>query len=227
MTLFPRINRYFSFPHLDDEQLLEELIPKDKGLGRHSRAAHLDKCAFCAERATELELFLDELVETDSISLPAFSASLAANVGETVDVRQNHIMDRVRNASTSLKHTPVLSFPTFKRLSSRRDNGIGWWLSAATAAGLLLGVAVGQFLHFHPEQTMTSLDASLEPQLIASETTRENQPQTPITFTDSLTDSDETFLEEIEVILSNPQIPELSPFDEITPQIREVSINVW
>ena len=227
MTLFSRINRYFSSPHLNDEQLLEELIPKGKRPGRHTRTAHLNKCAFCAERATELELFLDELVEIDSISLPAFSASLAANAGRSVDVQQNHIMDRVRNASKSLKETPVLSFPTSKQLSSRQDNGIGWWLSAATAAGLLLGVTLGQFVHFHPEQAMTGLDASLEPQIIASETTRENQPQTPITFADSLTDSDETFLEELEVILSRPQVPELSPFDEITPQIREVSINVW
>ena len=227
MTLFSRINRYFSSPHLNDDQLLEGLIPKGKRPGRHTRTAHLNKCVFCAERATELELFLDELVEIDSISLPAFSASLAANAGRSVDVQQNHIMDRVRNASKSLKETPVLSFPTSKQLSSRQDNGIGWWLSAATAAGLLLGVALGQFLHFHPEQTMTDLDASLEPQIIASETTRENQPQTPIRFADSLTDSDETFLEELEVILSRPQVPELSPFDEITPQIREVSINVW
>lgn len=227
MTLFSRINRYFSSPHLNDEQLLEELIPKGKRPGRHTRTAHLNKCVFCAERATELELFLDELVEIDSISLPAFSASLAANTGRSVDAQQKHIMDRVRNASKSLKETPVLSLPASNQLSSRQDNGIGWWLSAATAAGLLLGVALGQFLHFHPEQTMTDLDASLEPQIIASETTRENQPQTPIRFADSLTDSDETFLEELEVILSRPQVPELSPFDEITPQIREVSINVW
>jgi len=227
MTLFSRINRYFSSPHLNDDQLLEGLIPKGKRPGRHTRTAHLNKCVFCAERATELELFLDELVEIDSISLPAFSASLAANTGRSVDAQQKHIMDRVRNASKSLKETPVLSLPASNQLSSRQDNGIGWWLSAATAAGLLLGVALGQFLHFHPEQTMTDLDASLEPQIIASETTRENQPQTPIRFADSLTDSDETFLEELEVILSRPQVPELSPFDEITPQIREVSINVW
>ena len=227
MTLFSRINRYFSSPHLNDDQLLEGLIPKGKRPGRHTRTAHLNKCVFCAERATALELFLDELVEIDSISLPAFSASLAANAGRSVDAQQKHIMDRVRNASKSLKETPVLSLPASNQLSSRQDNGIGWWLSAATAAGLLLGVALGQFLHFHPEQTMTDLDASLEPQIIASETTRENQPQTPITFADSLTDSDETFLEELEVILSRPQVPELSPFDEITPQIREVSINVW
>ena len=227
MTLFSRINCYFSSPHLDDEQLLEELIPKGERPERHSRAAHLNKCDFCSERATELELFLDELVETDSLSLPAFSASLAANTGRTVDVQQNHIMDRVRNASEALQQNPVLSFPASKQLSRRRDTGIGWWLSAATAAGLLLGVGVGQFLLTNPEQTMTGLDASVEPRIIAIETPQENQPDTPITFTNSLTESDEAFLDELEVILSRPQVPQLSPFDAITPQIREVSVNVW
>ena len=43
MTLFSRINRYFSSPHLNDEQLLEELIPKGKRPGRHTRTAHLNK----------------------------------------------------------------------------------------------------------------------------------------------------------------------------------------
>lgn len=227
MTFFSRINCYFSSPHLDDEQLLEELIPKGERPERHSRAAHLNKCDFCSERATELELFLDELVETDSLSLPAFSASLAANTGRTVDVQQNRIMDRVRNSSEALQQTPVLSFPVSKQFSSRRDTGIGWWLSAATAAGLLLGVGVGQFLLSNPEPTMTGLDASLEPRIVATETPQENQPHTQITFTNSLTESDEAFLDELEVILSRPQVPQLSPFDAITPQIREVSVNVW
>ena len=227
MTLLSRINCYFSSPHLDDEQLLEELIPKGERPERHSRAAHLNKCDFCSERATELELFLDELVETDSLSLPAFSASLAANTGRTVDVQQNHIMDRVRNASEALQQNPVLSFPASKQLSRRRDTGIGWWLSAATAAGLLVGVGVGQFLLSNPEPTMTGLDASLEPRIVATETPQENQPHTQITFTNSLTESDEAFLDELEVILSRPQVPQLSPFDAITPQIREVSVNVW
>ena len=92
---------------------------------------------------------------------------------------------------------------------------------------LLLGIAVGQLLHFHPEQTMTSLEASLEPPIVASETAREQRPQTRISSTDSVIESDDTFLDDLEVILSRPQVPELSPFDEITPQIRAVSVNVW
>ncbi len=74
---------------------------------------------------------------------------------------------------------------------------------------------------------MPSLETSLEPPIVASETTREQRPQTPITSTDSVIESDDTFLDDLEVILSRPQVPELSPLDEITPQIRAVSVNVW
>ena len=227
MTFYSRINRYFSSPHLDDEMLLEELIPKGERRKRHPRSTHLNECDFCAERATELELFLDELVETDSLSLPAFSISPPSDAGRTFDVQQSRIMDRVRNLSKSSTPNRVLSLPASEHLPTRWTTHTGWWLSAATAAGLLLGIAVGQLLHFHPEQTMTGLDASLEPRIVAAETAQESRPQTPITFTDLPIEAGDTFLDELEVVLSRPQVPELSLLDEITPQIREVSLNVW
>ncbi len=227
MTFSSRVNRYFSSPHLDDEKLLEQLVLKGGSLGRHSRSAHLDECDLCADRATELELFLDELIETDARSFPAFSASYTTEAGRTFAVQQNQIMDRIRNLSESSTQNRILSFPASKQLSTRLANNTGWWLSAATAAGLLLGIAVGQLLNFHPEQTMTSLEASLEPPIVASETAREQRPQTRISSTDSVIESDDTFLDDLEVILSRPQVPELSPLDEITPQIRAVSVNVW
>lgn len=227
MTFYPRVNRYFSSSHLDDEKLLEQLVPKGGNLGPQSRSAHLDECDFCAERVTELEMFIDELVKTDAHSLPAFSTSHPTDEGRIFGVQQNQIMDRIRNLSESSTRNHILSFPASKQLPTRWARSTGWWMSAATAAGLLLGIAVGQLLHFHPEQTMTSLETSLEPPIVASETTREQRPQTPITSTDSVIESDDTFLDDLEVILSRPQVPELSPFDEITPQIREVSVNVW
>ena len=227
MTFYSRINRYFSSPHLDDEQLLEHLVAKNGSLGRHPRSAHLNECDFGADRATELELFWDELVATDMHSLPVFSANHPADEGQGSGVQQNQIMDPIRNLSESSTSNRTLGFPTSKQLPTRWEKSAGWWLSAATAAGLLLGIAVGQFLHFHPEQTMTNLEASLESPMVTSEMAREQRPQNLISPTDSAIESDDTFLNDLEIILSRPQIPELTPLDEITPQIRQVSVNVW
>ena len=227
MTFYSRVNRYFSYPHLGDEKLLEQLILKGGNLTQQSRPVHLDECDLCAERVTELAMFLDELVKTDAHSLPAFSISHPTGEGKTFGVQQNQIMDRIRNLPKSSTQNHILSFPASKQLPTRWATSTGWWLSAATAAGLTLGIAVGQLLHFHPEQTMTSLETSLEAPIVASETTREQRPQTAIASTDSVIESDDTFLDDLEVILSRPQVPELSPLDEITPQIRAVSVNVW
>ncbi len=150
MTFYSRVSRYFSSPHLGDEKLLEQLVPKGGHLGQQSRSAHLDECDFCAERVTELEMFLDELVKTDTHSLPAFSTSHPTDEGRTFGVQQNQIMDRIRNLPESSTPNHILSFPTSKQLPTRWARSTGWWLSAATAAGLILVISVVQLLHFHP-----------------------------------------------------------------------------
>ena len=61
MTFYSRVNRYFSSPHLGDEKLLEQLVLKGGNLAQQSRPVHLDECDLCAERVTELAMFLDEL----------------------------------------------------------------------------------------------------------------------------------------------------------------------
>ena len=58
MTFYSRVNRYFSSPHLGNEKLLEQLVPKGGNLAQQSRSVHLDECDLCAERVTELEMFL-------------------------------------------------------------------------------------------------------------------------------------------------------------------------
>ena len=110
MTFYSRVNRYFSSPHLGDEKLLEQLVLKGGNLAQQSRPVHLDECDLCAERVTELAMFLDELVKTDAHSLPAFSISHPTGEGRTFGVQQNQIMDRIRNLPKS--STPK-SYPEF------------------------------------------------------------------------------------------------------------------
>ena len=38
---------------------------------------------------------------------------------------------------------------------------------------------------------------------------------------------DDAFLDEIDLMLVAPRIPELDPLDEITPRIREVAVSPW
>ena len=52
------------------------------------------------------------------------------------------------------------------------------------------------------------------------------QPSTA-SFIDPAQQPDDPFLDELELMLSGPHVPGLSPLDEITPRIREVVVNIW
>jgi hypothetical protein len=56
--------------------------------------------------------------------------------------------------------------------------------------------------------------------------TASQQPSTA-SFTDPDLGYDDPFLNELELMLNSPQVLGLTPLDEITPRVREISVNVW
>lgn len=217
MTVWSRIGRRFGSGHLADDELLELLIPASRPPGSprvdlqpNDARDHLSQCDVCGNRSLKLQTFLSGLAETHESSLrQAFPARRLAT-------QRERIMRRLRRSVQPAMPGRVLRFPALARPAFAGIHRARRWLAAAAVAGLVVGMSVGQFLHFHPEPAVNLEDADAT--MARVETT---------SFNDTAVETEDAFLDELEMMLTSPQVPVLSPVDEITPRIREVAINVW
>ena len=100
------------------------------------------------------------------------------------------------------------------------------WLGATAAAGLVAGFGIGQLMHIHPEPSEETVDATRNAALVSPEAPP-LRPSSQPPADDSSAATDDLFLDELELVLSGPQVPQLSPLDELTPRIRDVAVDVW
>lgn len=232
MTVWSRIGRRLGSGHLADDELLELLIPASLPSGPSSPPSietqsseardHLNQCDLCGNRSIKLQTFLNGLGETNETSLDQ-----AFPVGRLATQRER-IMRRLRRSVQPARPGRVLSFPALTRPAFAGIHSARRWLAVAAVAGLVAGIGVGQFLHFHPEPAVAleDTDVSMARVETAPATRVQRQPSTA-SFTDPAVGTEDAFLDELEMMLSSPQVPVLSPLDEITPRIREVAVNVW
>ena len=190
--------------HLPDRRLLV-LIDGD---GEPGERLHLEACPDCAQRLAALRAFLDGLrSEAQAACDEALSpARLAAG--------RLRVRRRVERAA-GCDGPRVLPFPSPARPRPAAPRPSRWWLGAAAAAGLVLGLAVGRF------------DAPLEvrgtgtPSGGTAAGTATDRPAAPGPHA-----GDEQFMQELERALTSPRIPALVALDELTPRLREVAVDV-
>ena len=216
MTLWSRLRHRLGPDHLADDELLELLMPRGS-VPPAAAAAHLERCHGCANRSAKLRTFLNGLTETNDAGLAA------AFPVDRLATQRERIMRRLRRSVEPARPARVLSFPALARPALSGIRRARYWLGAAAAAGLLVGMTVGQFLHAHPEPTISTQDISTDATTSPSALGR---PSTA-SLTDPALGYDDPFLDELELMLSSPQVPGLTPLDEVTPRIREVAVNVW
>ena len=224
MTVWSRIGRRLGSGHLADDELLELLIPASIDTRSSEARDHLNQCDQCGNRSIKLQTFLNGLAETNETSLEQVFP-----VGR-LGTQRERIMRRLRRSVQPARPGRVLSFPALARPAFAGIHRARRWLAAAAVAGLVAGIGAGQFLHIHPEPAVTPAVTMEEASMAGAETAPvspvQQQPSTP-SFTDPAVGSEDAFLDELEMMLSSPQVPVLSPLDEITPRIREVAVNVW
>jgi hypothetical protein len=142
---------------------------------------------------------------------------------DQIAAQRERIMRRLRRSVEPAARARVLRFPPLTRRPLSRVHRAGRWLGATAVAGLVAGFAVGQIMHVHPESAAEPGVAAQTPPQAA--TTQPRPWPTPEGVGSA--DTDDLFLDELELVLSGPQVPQLSSLDELTPRIRDVAVNVW
>jgi hypothetical protein len=192
------LNRLRLSAHLDDAALAA--IWTD---GRPSHP-HLSTCTACRTRFVELSSWLENMrVDAVTEADEHFSA-------ERLVTQQAQIFRRLEAAERPAR---VIAFPRFAQPLSSRSSGASRWIAAAAAAGLIVGIGVGQLMDIRHSLTPTVVSSTQTP---VADSPRPGG-RDPRVQTVSVT-RDEAFLSELDASLSRPAVPELRAIDAFTPR---------
>ena len=208
--------------HLSEEDILRLLRPPSvPDLWEDRARAHLSRCESCAAEAAEIDRFLDRLSDTHD-------AAADGRVSMNRLAKQKYrILRRVRHLIEPGRRSRVLRFPAASRPTLAGVGRVGGWLSAAAFTGLLVGLAVGQWLHLHPDRPSVNSATGPERTMNRAPTIVIPRPELvnlPLAMSST---SEDGFLDELDEVLGSPPILELTPLDEITPRIRETAVYRW
>lgn len=195
------LNRLRLSAHLDDAALAA--IWTD---GRPSHP-HLSTCAACRTRFAEFSAWLENMrAEAVTEADDHFSA-------ERLATQQSQIFRRLEAAERPAR---VIAFPRFAQPLTSRSSGASRWIAAAAAAGLFVGVGLGQLMDLR--HSLIGSDAPITQARVADSPIpiRSN----PRVQTVSVT-RDEMFLSELEASLARAPVPELRAIDAFTPRAGE------
>jgi hypothetical protein len=201
------LNRLRLGVHLDDAGLAR-IWTDESASGVRQAHPHLDGCAACRARFAELSAWLQS-VRNDATAQADqhFSA-------ERLAAQHALIFRRLEAAERPAR---VIAFPRFARPLTSRTSHASRWIAAAAAAGLIVGVGVGQLM---------DLRHSFTAQTPSNAQVRVNIPAAPIGDLGVQTVSatrDEAFLSELDASLSRAGVPELRALDAFTPRAGDRS----
>ncbi len=130
------INRLRLSAHLDEAALVS--LWTDGTLGGVPVAhPHLERCAVCRNRFGELAGWLD------TMRLDAVAEADEHFSAERLAAQNAQIFRRLEAAERPAR---VIAFPTFTAPLTSRSSHASRWIAAAAAAGLIVGVGVGQLM---------------------------------------------------------------------------------
>lgn len=230
--------------HLSEDRLLALALVTPDTSTRPSRAAayHLQTCRSCERRFN----MLTELLR----AMPKVADAGFEDVftPQRLQAQRTRIEHRLAQLVGTAESARVIAFPFCVQRLRQFDIGPGRWLAAATAAGLLLGITAGQFIHFHPvavrdtsasdpaDDTALSAVALDEPAggfdmtgtvklpPAAGNSRKQVSPLTLVEFA-RLT-AEEGFLSNLDLALTSYHVSELETIDALTPRVRDLSINI-
>ena len=196
------LNRLKPDGHLDDRALAA--LQTDAWLsGERPAHPHLAQCATCRTRMAEFTGWFDELRDDAAAEADAVFTT------ERLNAQQAHILRRIEATERPAR---VIRFPRFAQPIASSGASARRWIASAAAAGLLVGVALGQFMDLRPSPR------TIGPSTDSAQVQRPGGPAVQPVATSI---SDEELMSRLEEIVS-PRIPDsLVAFDSMTPRARD------
>ncbi len=203
------LNRLRLSAHLDDDALVA-IWTDEATIGVRQAHPHLESCPACRARFAELSAWLqnmqiDATAEADEHFSPERLAAQHALI--------------FRRLEAAERPARVIAFPRFAQPLTSRTSHASRWIAAAAAAGLIVGVGVGQLMDLrHP---FTPQPQSLTARAhVAGPGTRGGVELSGSPLNDI---RDAAFLSELDASLSRASVPELRALDAFTPRADDQS----
>lgn len=201
------LNRLSAARHLDDGTLTE-IWTEASASGQPASHAHLSTCAQCRARYADFTGWLDRLRDD------ATAEADDAFPQERLASQQAQIARRLEALERPAR---IIAFPRFSRPVTSTQGNAQRWIAAAAAAGLVIGLAAGQFVDIR-HRFAPSVVQSQQPSTNARLDTRlDAQPESTGSGVRSAV-SDETLFFGAELV----PISALQPMDSITPRARDI-----
>lgn len=206
MSILNRLNGR----HLDDAALAAIWIRTAAGSEEASAARdagdpHLAGCAECHVRFDAFASWMDEI--RDDARLEADQALPAERLAA-----QHAII--LRRIEASERPARVIAFPKYPVSGAVRSTPVQRWIAAAAAAGLIVGVGLGQLMDFRrPGSDSRPFPANRVVQQSRADTTARAVPA-------SASVSEETLLLELEAA-ATPHYEALRAYDTLTPRAAD------
>jgi hypothetical protein len=203
------LNRLMRSAHLDDDALVA-IWTDEATSGVRQAHPHLESCPACRARFAELSAWLQNMqIDATAEADEHFSP-------ERLVAQHALIFRRLEAAERPAR---VIAFPRFAQPLTSRTSHASRWIAAAAAAGLIVGVGVGQLMDLrHP---FTPQPQSLTARAhVAGPGTRGGVELSGSPLNDI---RDAAFLSELDASLSRASVPELRALDAFTPRADDQS----
>lgn len=197
-------NRLSLERHLDDADLAA-VWTDASATGSEPSHPHLADCAQCRAR---MDAFVAWMEDLRSIGVSEADDAFPA---ERLAAQQAHIFRRIEAAEHPAR---VIAFPTFSRPMSPGTSHVRRWITAAAAAGLIVGVAVGQLM----DVRHNLLSGTVAEFRHAAPQPSDRQSARVERAGVSDADTDAAFMAEIDASVRHNSLAELHALDAITPR---------
>lgn len=197
--------------HVPTEQLAALALAGtgEEGAVDRETLDHVSVCETCSVALSHLVVELDELRDE------AFHEADRHFSEAALEAQRSRILDRLAHLGHAARVLPfpirALGAPHARPTVNRR------WVTAAAAAGLLIGLATGQMMHLGPWDTPRHPDPQPAATTAAATTT---VPRVPISATASLTDY--VSLTEVDSSVQLRRAADVQVFDALTPAPSDV-----
>ena len=191
--------------HLEDAALAAIWTRTNAGQsGDHD--AHLDQCAECRVRFDAFTAWMDEIASNASLEADA------AFPAERLAAQQASVLRRLEAAERPAR---VIAFPKYSGEARIQTAPVRRWIAAAAAAGLIVGVGLGQLIDFRHFADMRAQQIA-----VARNSTQAPSRQARGVIPATAAINEEMLLQEIEAA-STPQYEALRAFDTLTPRAAD------